>query len=78
MRFPDPLLPGRLVRRYKRFLADVELDDGTAVVASPGHRSNLLSPEFDESGIGVAINEDGAIYFTQVSSSSDRQPKPST
>jgi sugar fermentation stimulation protein A len=28
MRFDEPLLPGRLVRRYQRFLADVVLDDG--------------------------------------------------
>jgi sugar fermentation stimulation protein A len=33
MVLPQPLLAGRLVRRYKRFLADVELDDGTLVTA---------------------------------------------
>lgn len=33
MRFSSPLLTGTLVRRYKRFLADVVLDDGTAVTA---------------------------------------------
>ena len=33
MELPQPLIEGRLVRRYKRFLADVELNDGTLVTA---------------------------------------------
>jgi sugar fermentation stimulation protein A len=39
MRFSPPLLPGRLVKRYKRFLADIALDSGeiiTAHCANPG------------------------------------------
>ena len=33
MKFNIPLVAGRLVKRYKRFLADVELEDGTIVTA---------------------------------------------
>lgn len=33
MEFPTPLLSGRLVRRYRRFLADVVLDDGEETTA---------------------------------------------
>jgi sugar fermentation stimulation protein A len=33
MKFSSPLIQGRLVKRYKRFLADVQLADGTIVIA---------------------------------------------
>ncbi|MGE0713446.1 MAG: DNA/RNA nuclease SfsA [Planctomycetota bacterium] len=47
MRFPRPLLPGVLLRRYKRFLADVELASGeqvTAHTANPGRMTGLVEP----------------------------------
>lgn len=47
MRFPNTLTGGRLVRRYKRFLADVTLDSGgeiTAHCANPGSMTGLAGP----------------------------------
>lgn len=33
---------------------------------SPGHRSNILNASFTHSGLGVALDKDGAYYGTQV------------
>lgn len=47
MKFPTPLIRGRLVRRYKRFLADVELASGeqiTATCANTGSMRGLVTP----------------------------------
>ena len=49
MEFPDPLVRGTLVRRYKRFLADVELAGGEEVVAHCANPGSMLS-----------VNEPGA------------------
>ena len=33
---------------------------------SPGHKKNLLNPDWTETAIGLAVSADGKYYFTQV------------
>ena len=58
MLLPQPMAHGRLVSRYKRFFADVVLDDGTALTAhcpNPGAMLGLNTP-----GLGVWLSKSDA------------------
>jgi sugar fermentation stimulation protein A len=47
MKFVSPLIKGKLIKRYKRFFADIELDDGQIVVAhcaNTGSMKNCAEP----------------------------------
>ncbi len=47
MIFPEPLLKGYLIKRYKRFLADIDLEDGTFITAhcpNSGAMQGLTTP----------------------------------
>ena len=55
MLLPQPMAHGRLVSRYKRFFADVVMDDGTALTAhcpNPGAMLGLNTP-----GLGVWLSK---------------------
>lgn len=43
MKFKTPLIPGKLIKRYKRFLTDVELENGDIVVAHCANSGSMLS-----------------------------------
>jgi sugar fermentation stimulation protein A len=54
MKFPTELVKGKLIKRYKRFLTDVELEDGSEVVA---HCTNSGSMK-------TCIEEGATVYLT--------------
>ncbi|MEC7657406.1 MAG: DNA/RNA nuclease SfsA, partial [Pseudomonadota bacterium] len=49
MKFPEPLVQGTLIRRYKRFLSDIDLNGETVLAhcANPGAMTGLNAPGSD-------------------------------
>jgi len=66
MKFPDPLIPGTLIKRYKRFLADVTLDNGETVTAHCANSGSMLSVREPGSPVWLspARNPDRKLKFT--------------
>jgi sugar fermentation stimulation protein A len=63
MKFETALIPGRLIKRYKRFLADVQLEDGSIVVAHCTNSGSMIS----------CIEEGARVYLSPA-----RDPKRKT
>lgn len=57
MRFQTPLIEGRLLRRYKRFLADVELASGEIVTAHCPNSGSMLSVKDPGSAVWISRSE---------------------
>jgi sugar fermentation stimulation protein A len=56
MLFESPLLPGTLIRRYKRFLADVMLPNGDMVVAHCPNSGSMLSVDMPGSKVWLSLS----------------------
>ncbi len=58
MKFDTPLIRATLIRRYKRFLADVTLNDGREVTAHVANPGSMLGMKYEGLQIWLEPNDD--------------------
>ena len=66
MKFPDPLIRATLEQRYKRFMADVTLENGETVVAHCANSGSLLTAKEPGSEVWISPtrNPDRKLKYT--------------
>lgn len=57
MRFPTPLVTGTLIQRYKRFLVDVRLDDGTVVTGTCPNTGSMIGLKDQGMRVWLSTND---------------------
>jgi len=58
MRFATPLVPARLIRRYMRFLSDIEFEDGRVVKAHCPNPGSMMGLKDEGTRVWVEGNND--------------------
>lgn len=58
LQFPSPLISGKLIKRYKRFLADVILDNGDVVTAHCPNSGSMLGAKEPRSCVYLTHHND--------------------
>jgi len=64
MKFEDTLIKGKLIKRYKRFLSDIELENGEVVVAHCANSGSMLN-----------VKDEGATVWLSPSNNPKRKLK---
>lgn len=59
MKFDPPLVKGTLIKRYKRFLADITLESGEAITASVPNTGSMRGLTEPGSTVWLSVNNDG-------------------
>jgi sugar fermentation stimulation protein A len=57
VKFSQPLLSGRLIKRYKRFLADIELDNGELITAACPNTGSMLGCNVPGSRVWLSVSD---------------------
>lgn len=57
MKIPGPMIEGRLIRRYKRFLADVSLPDGTEITAHCPNTGSMLGCQPADARVMLSVSD---------------------
>jgi sugar fermentation stimulation protein A len=57
MKLPAPLIEGRLLRRYKRFLADIRLPDGNEVIAHCPNTGSMLGCQPQDARVWLSTSD---------------------
>lgn len=60
MKLPQPLVSGTLIRRYHRFLADVELEDGSVVTAHTPNTGSMMGCAIPGSRVALSLSPNTA------------------
>ena len=64
----EGIVDGRMAENIARITGAEDAVAGAVKswMRSESHRANILNPRFTEAGVGVAVDDEGVLYFTQV------------